>query len=149
MLMVPSRVSMQMSLLMLKLLQSSWSPTSATAKDCWSGSSSYRLWLPTSTPSLWADMPSQQCPAVMTLLEPTMEPPHIKEPPTPRVSMIWWGNSPGWASVPPTILPPPLARGVDNAFLEKERAEATARQAAMTIAALIVNTLEYWPVDPH
>ena len=25
--------------------------------------------------------------------------------------------------------------------------EATARQAAMTIAALIVNTLEYWPVD--
>merc|ERR1719447_2586749 len=112
-----------MSLLMLKLLESSWSPTSATAKDCWSGSSSYRLWLPTSTPSLEADMPSQQCPAVMTLLEPTMEPPHIKEP------------------------PPPLARGVDKAFLEKERAEATARQAAMTIAALIVNTLEYWPVD--
>ena len=32
--------------------------------------------------------PSQQCPAVMTLLEPTMEPPHIKLPPTPRVSMI-------------------------------------------------------------
>merc|ERR1719447_1353299 len=105
-----------MSLLMLKLLESSWSPTSATAKDCWSGSSSYRLWLPTSTPSLEADMPSQQCPAVMTLLEPTMQ-------------------------------PPPLARGVDKAFLEKERAEATARQAAMTIAALIVNTLEYWPVD--
>ena len=24
--------------------------------------------------------------------------------------------------MPPTILPPPLARGVDNAFLEKERA---------------------------
>ena len=32
--------------------------------------------------------PSQQCPAVMTLLDPTMEPPHIREPPTPRVSMI-------------------------------------------------------------
>ena len=24
----------------------------------------------------------------MTLLEPTIEPPHIREPPTPRVSMI-------------------------------------------------------------
>ena len=87
--------------------------------------------------------------------------------------------------MPPTILPPPLARGVERAFLEKVRAgevmvrsdalaegvgfhilafahqeiapgasvsqkpehfvdlpEATARQAAMTIAALMVNTLE-------
>ena len=78
--------------------------------------------------------------------------------------------------MPPTILPPPLARGVERAFLEKLRAgevkvgilflclarlvghteecdvrktfvehlpEATARQAAMTIAALMVNTLKY------
>merc|ERR1719400_2966751 len=111
MLIEPSRVSMQMSL-------SSCRPTSDTAKDSWSGSSSYRLWLPTSTPSLEADIPSQQCPAVMTLLEPTMDPPHMR-------------------------LPPPLARGVERAFLEKVRAEATARQAAMTIAALMVNTLKY------
>merc|ERR1719234_3040260 len=105
--------------------------------------------LPTSTPSLDADMPSQQCPAVMTLLDPTMEPPHIRLPPTPRVSMIWWGNSPGYASVPPTILPPPLARGVERAFLEKVRAEATARQAAMTIAALmLMNTLQYSSDNP-
>merc|ERR1712037_261820 len=131
-----------MAVLMLQLSESSCRPTSDTAKDSWSGSSSYRLWLPTSTPRLDADIPSQQCPAVMTLLEPTMDPPHMRLPPTPRVSMIWWGNSPGWASVPPTILPPPLARGVERAFFEKVRAEATARQAAMTIAALMVNTLK-------
>merc|ERR1719500_701438 len=95
MLIEPSRVSMQMSLLMFQL-----------------SSSSYRLWLPTSTPSLDADIPSQQCPAVMTLLEPTME-------------------------------PPPMARGVERAFFEKVRAEATARQATMTIAALMVNPLKY------
>merc|ERR1719342_557892 len=46
-------------------------------------SSSYRLWLPTLTPNLLADCPSQQCPAVMTLLAATKDPPHIKEPPTP------------------------------------------------------------------
>merc|ERR1719300_391266 len=46
-------------------------------------SSSCRLWLPTLTPNLLADCPSQQCPAVMTLLAATKDPPHIKEPPTP------------------------------------------------------------------
>jgi len=43
----------------------------------------YRLWLPTLTPNLLADCPSQQCPAVMTLSAATKDPPHIKEPPTP------------------------------------------------------------------
>merc|ERR1711936_336584 len=42
----------------------------------------------------WKGTYRQQCPAVMTLLDPTMEPPHIREPPTPRVSMIWWGTLP-------------------------------------------------------
>ena len=44
---------------------------------------------PTSTPSLLALMPSQQWPAVMTVSAATRDPPHIRDPPTPRVSMIW------------------------------------------------------------
>ena len=42
---------------------------------------------------IWS-YPSQQCPAVMATSGATRDPPHMRLPPTPRVSMIWWGNSP-------------------------------------------------------
>ena len=50
-----SRWSMQMSLEMVQESYSSWLRTFATAISSWWGSSSYRLWLPTLTPSLLAD----------------------------------------------------------------------------------------------
>merc|ERR1712198_674163 len=68
---------------MVQESESSWLAMVSTAMSAWSGSSSYRLWLPTLTPNLLADCPSQQCPAVMTLSAATKDPPHIKEPPTP------------------------------------------------------------------
>ena len=34
--------------------------------------------------------PSQQWPAVITVSRATIDPPHIREPPTPRVIIAWW-----------------------------------------------------------
>ena len=51
----PSRWSIQMSLEMVHESYSSWLRTLDTAMSAWSGSSLYRLWLPTLTPSLLAD----------------------------------------------------------------------------------------------
>ena len=73
----------------------------------------------------------------MTTSGATRDPPHMRLPPTPRVNMIWCGNSPKqfrveWqyptsernlpreASVPPTIRPPPLCNGVCSSLDEPE-----------------------------
>ena len=50
----PSRWSMQMSLEMVHESYSSWFRTLDTGMSAWSGSSLFRLWLPTCTASLWA-----------------------------------------------------------------------------------------------
>ena len=123
--------------------------TRLTAMSFWSGSSSYRWWLPTRTPSLLADWPSQQWPAVMTRSGATREPPHMRLPPTPpRSRAIWWGNSPGLASVPPTMRPPPRDMGVEMACLERRGlAAAVAARARKTAAALMA--VLYWPHAPH
>merc|ERR1712179_272904 len=79
---------MQMSLLMVQLSSSSWSFTFVTAMSSSDPSSCLLSYSPTVTPRRCALIPSQQCPAVITLSGPTSDPPHIRDPPTPLVSTI-------------------------------------------------------------
>ena len=59
--------------------------------------------------------PSQQWAAVTTQVSEIKDPPHMRLPSgPPRRRVIWCGNSPYSASVPPTIWPPPRLRGVER-----------------------------------